>query len=566
MAVLAAAGILAGALALRLWGIRHGLPYVYNADENAHFVPRAVGMFGHSSTRTTSSTRPRTRTCCTCVFDLRFGGRAGVGEALAADRTAVFETARIVAAVLGTGAVALLAWAGAPADGRRGRADRGARCWPSRSCRCTTRTWRSTTRRRSRPVCLALLGVATIYRHNGYGGYAVAGLALGLACATKYTAGILVLTIAAAALATPVPGPRLRGLVLAGVLALAGFLAANPYALLDVSAFREGLSHQSEAAGDGGGKLGLSSDSGVVYYLGTVTWGLGWLPALAALGGAIGLALRDRRLALVLVPAPLVFLAFMGTQDRFFARWLLPVYPLLCLLAAWAVVAAAVWLAPRLRLRHGHRRGGPGRAAVPAGARLQRPQRPRARPRRHPAARPRVDGGQRPDPLQGRHRAVPAGRVGGRRAERPRGHGQRPALEQVADRCARPTPRAAACSASRTTSATPARRWSAAYARGGYCWVVTGSTQYGRAFAEPREVPDAIRYYAALERDAKLVYEGRPDEGGKGRLPFSLRLLLQRLPARLRPDGARGAHLPALRRPLLSDSVISPSPILRSAS
>src|SRR6185436_4786305 len=200
------------------------------------------------------------------------------------------------------------------------------------------------------PVCLALLGVATIYRHNGYGGYAVAGLALGLACATKYTAGILVLTIAAAALATPVPGPRLRGLVLAGVLSLVGFLAANPYALLDLSAFREGLSHQSEASGDGGGKLGLSSDGGVVYYLGTVTWGLGWLPALAALGGAIGLAIRDRRLALVLVPAPLVFLAFMGTQDRFFARWLLPVYPLLCLLAAWAVVTAAVWLAPRLRL------------------------------------------------------------------------------------------------------------------------------------------------------------------------------------------------------------------------
>ena len=28
-------------------GLKHGLPYVYNADENAHFVPRAIGMFGH---------------------------------------------------------------------------------------------------------------------------------------------------------------------------------------------------------------------------------------------------------------------------------------------------------------------------------------------------------------------------------------------------------------------------------------------------------------------------------------------------------------------------------------
>ena len=35
------------ALALRLWHLDHGLPYAYNADENSHFLPRAIGMFGH---------------------------------------------------------------------------------------------------------------------------------------------------------------------------------------------------------------------------------------------------------------------------------------------------------------------------------------------------------------------------------------------------------------------------------------------------------------------------------------------------------------------------------------
>ena len=39
----------------------------------------------------------------------------------------------------------------------------------------------------------------------------------------------------------------------------------------------------------------------------------------------------------------------MGTQERFFGRWLLPVYPMLCLLAAWAAVAAATALAGRVR-------------------------------------------------------------------------------------------------------------------------------------------------------------------------------------------------------------------------
>ena len=31
---------LAGGLGLRLWGVRQGLPYAYNADEADHFVPQ----------------------------------------------------------------------------------------------------------------------------------------------------------------------------------------------------------------------------------------------------------------------------------------------------------------------------------------------------------------------------------------------------------------------------------------------------------------------------------------------------------------------------------------------
>ena len=40
--------ILVLALALRLWHLDHGLPYAYNADEELHFVPVAVKMFGGS--------------------------------------------------------------------------------------------------------------------------------------------------------------------------------------------------------------------------------------------------------------------------------------------------------------------------------------------------------------------------------------------------------------------------------------------------------------------------------------------------------------------------------------
>lgn len=54
----------------------------------------------------------------------------------------------------------------------------------------------------------------------------------------------------------------------------------------------------------------------------------------------------------------------------------------------------------------------------------------------------------------------------------------------------------------------------------GYCWVVTGSTQQGRALADPRAVPGAIAYYAALRRSGEVVYRASPYGKGEGAVAF----------------------------------------------
>jgi hypothetical protein len=59
------------------------------------------------------------------------------------------------------------------------------------------------------------------------------------------------------------------------------------------------------------------------------------------------------------------------------------------------------------------------------------------------------------------------------------------------------------------------------YERGGYCHVISGSTQRGRAEAEPDAVPRAIAYYAELERRADLVYEASPYREGAGPVAFN---------------------------------------------
>ncbi len=59
------------------------------------------------------------------------------------------------------------------------------------------------------------------------------------------------------------------------------------------------------------------------------------------------------------------------------------------------------------------------------------------------------------------------------------------------------------------------------YERGGFCWVVTGSTQYGRAYADPKDVPDAIRYYDELKRRGKVVFRSSPYGKDSEQVPFS---------------------------------------------
>ena len=497
------AAVVVLALVLRLWGLRHGLPYVFSADENAHFVPRAIGMFGHSLNPDYFINPPAYTYLLHALYWLWWPSRQALGDAFATDPGTAFTIARVLSAVLGAAAVGFLAWAGRRLFDSRVGLLAGALLavafLPVHYAHLAVNDVPALA-----PLCLSLVGVAGVYRRGHLVDYALAGAALGVACATKYTAGIVLLCLIAAA-----RRDALRGLALAGVLAVAGFLVANPYALLDWDAFRDGLEQQSQASSDGGGKLGLVGESGLLYYLGTLTWGLGWLPAFAAAAGAVQLSMSDRRLALVLVPAPLVVLIFMGLQDRFFARWLLPIYPILCLLAAWAAVQAAE------RVRAG--RMWP---VVVAGVLLC---------------------------AQGLvfsvHNDVVLAREDTRAVARawmveniP--EGDRVVIEPIA-------PDQWAMDVGRPSAATgTGNRWIKwltsrfrgrpvkledfertlrtslldRYERAGYCYVVTGSSQYGRALTEPEEVPQATRYYDELRRRADVVHRVSPlgDEPVRG--------------------------------------------------
>jgi hypothetical protein len=503
-------GVLLLALALRLWGIRSGLPFSYNADEERHFVPIAVRFFDGSLNPGYFLNPPGYTELLALVYAGWFRGRGAVEQALASDPGELFALARVVVALLGTLAVWLLHRAGARlfdrATGLLAAALAAVAFLPVFYGHLALNDVPAMA-----AASAALLATVHVLRGGGWRAVALGGLAAGLAAGTKYTAGIVLLPLLSAVVVAR-PGVRsaaaLGGLALAATLA--GFLLANPYALLDFPAFHHGLAQQrTYASGDELAKLGLTQRSGILYYLWTLTWGLGWVPALAALGGAVLLVLRERTTALVLLPAPLLYLLFMGMQERYFARWLLPVLPILILLAAYLGVVLARELAHRAP------RLAPATAALVALALLGQGLLASLHVDRV-LARPDTRGTLRAWMLA----HVPAGdRVVIEPVVPQAWSGDRwrtwnTARADVDDHARRlPDGRTRYVKVDRYERTLRPALLDAYVARG-FCWVVIGSTQFERAFAEPSEVPGAIAYYRALSARGERLLDLRPYRAG----------------------------------------------------
>jgi 4-amino-4-deoxy-L-arabinose transferase-like glycosyltransferase len=524
--------LLAVTLALRLWGIKQGLPYSYNSDEATHFVPRAIAFFSHDYNPQYFLNPPAYSYLLHFVFELWFGGPDAVRRAYVADPTEVFVVARVVAAVLGTVAVWLTYLAGERLFNKTtallGAAVFGLAFLPIFYSHLALNDVPALA-----PVALSLYGVAGVLRNGARRDYVIAGMGIGLAAATKYTGAITAVCLLAAAIcdgAGGTPLKALRRLILALGCAVLAFVAANPYAVLDFSAFHAGVTtQQALAGGSDPEKLGTTAASGTAFYFWTFTWGLGWAPSIAALAGSAMLILRRRlALAFVLLPAPIAFIIFMGDQQRYFGRWLMPVFGIIALLGAYGAVETARWLIRTRRMPVVLAAGALAvvmlgqslAAAIHNDAVLSHADTrnvTRAWMVRHVPAGAKVV----VEPLvsadwgQDIGRSLPWTPSGARWQlwnpfvtdvdahgnHLPAGEHRYVAIDEY-ERTLRP-------------------ELLQEYENSGYCWVVIGSLQAGRSFAQPKLAPSAIAYYAALSNQARLEFHVSPFAEGNRAVPFS---------------------------------------------
>ena len=179
---------------------------------------------------------------------------------------------------------------------------------------------------------------------------AAAGLAGGLATSTKYNAGAGAIAMVATQIlwlwrrpAAVFSWRMWMPIVVFGAVFLVSFLAGTPYAVLDHPKFIEDLTYDFTHLS--GGHNDIFVGRGWIYHAThSLPYGAGLATSAVALLGVIPFVRRHGRAAIVLGSFAVPFYITVGSGYTVFFRYVLPLIPLICLLAAFGAVVLSRWL------------------------------------------------------------------------------------------------------------------------------------------------------------------------------------------------------------------------------
>jgi 4-amino-4-deoxy-L-arabinose transferase-like glycosyltransferase len=197
-------------------------------------------------------------------------------------------------------------------------------------------------------VTLTLLFSARILERQTWSNYALAGVSAGLAAATKYNAGLVLIAPIVAHLLNRVPNAcsRHRGAQFVVLLCMAAiaFLVGCPGPILDLDAFWDGIPEMPNSgmhyelfvhSHTGHGALFIDTGAGWWYHLMvSLPAGLGLPLLLLALAGLVYAGMRRTKGDWVLLAFFLLYYGTTGLSAVRFARYMIPLFPVLCLLGA----------------------------------------------------------------------------------------------------------------------------------------------------------------------------------------------------------------------------------------
>ena len=358
---IALALILLVALGWRLHNIGFGLPSMYDPDEPIFMITALrmlaegslnPGWFGHPGT--TTITLVALIDVIIAAWGLASGRYADIADfsrAAYANPALLFVPARVAMALIGTGCVWLTHALGkrlhGPAVGLVAAALLGVNALHI--------AWSQVIRtdiHASLFMLACLLFAVRIAEHGRGRDYVLAGVFAGLATATKWPAATVFIAVIGAfhfaRLQRPDAGrPPVLWLFAAAVASLIALFVASPFIFLDWPTMLANVSGEVKAGHLGHNGGGFFDN--LVYYLGgPVAGSIGPIGLALVLGGAIVSAVRSPVARWTMIPAALLFLGLICTQNLIWSRWILPVMPMLCIFAGVALVSIGGAIAGRI--------------------------------------------------------------------------------------------------------------------------------------------------------------------------------------------------------------------------
>ncbi len=343
---------------LRFWGVRWGLPnaqhgYSYHPDE--FLTVGAAGMI-------LAGFFPRFYNYPSLYLYLIAGSILFASVyGLAEDTAALYLSARVVTALMGTAAVAAVYWAARKGMGTTAAALIAALILSIAPLHVQHSHFATVDVPSTLFVALTLGFALLVYYRGSWRDYLACGAMAGLAAGTKYNAGLVVLSLAAAhflraSSERPEPaGGGVRQLLplLAGLGAfIVAFAVSTPAAIFKAGDVWNGIQYEMRHASEGHGLVFAGTGNGFVFTFTSSLWyGLG--PALAILfvaAAIYGLVRLDRR-ALVILAFAVPYYALISLSQVRFARYTLPLYPAVALLIAWMVIDVMARLHSRVYSR-----------------------------------------------------------------------------------------------------------------------------------------------------------------------------------------------------------------------
>jgi Dolichyl-phosphate-mannose-protein mannosyltransferase len=327
--------------AVRVVGLAHGLPHIYHPDEhNLSF--RALDAMGHGGNPGWFEYPTLTLYCLSLVYSIMFlvgkvfgQFQSGLYVAFVANPAPFHMVGRLMVVAFGTLSI-VVAYTAA-------KRMSGVRCGLIAAffvsiCFLLVQQSHFLTVDIPTSFWVLLWACVVLGGITDFKSLSRVAILAGMATGSKYNCGLLMIPLYIYAARRYKDVKMSKAGAMACVLGffLLGFLVSTPYAIFDFATFKSDLAYQAYTS-RGGSLYGAAPFGLLRYLMHSLPIGLGFPLLIVSIMGTYRAVRRGSDSMRIVAAGGLLMLLFLAPWPRAWARWLVPIVPLMLLFAAWEV-------------------------------------------------------------------------------------------------------------------------------------------------------------------------------------------------------------------------------------